>query len=106
MIKTLGTIIGTITLLITLVFITNIAGLTNYKFFAPKYENARREVFENTKSYRDGTKRDFDNLYVAYQTAKETEEKTAILSVIRERVSGTPNELIPSNINQLLTKGN
>ena len=34
----------------------------SYKFWAPKYEDARREVFENTKSYRDGSRRDLDKV--------------------------------------------
>jgi len=79
--------------------------LAHYQFFAPRFENARREVFENTKSFRDGSRRDFDNLYVAYQSAKTPEEKQAILSVIRQRVYGVPEDQVPSEINQLLTKG-
>ena len=80
----------------------NFFGLANYQFFAPKYENARREVYENTKSYRDGSRRDFDNLYLAYKSAKSDDEKAAILSVIRERAAGAPPEVVPAEIYQLL----
>jgi hypothetical protein len=76
--------------------------LQNYKFFAPKYEDARREVFENTKSFRDGSARDFENLLISYLSANTEEGKQAILSVIRQRAYGVPQEQLPLEIKNLL----
>lgn len=100
--KELGIGISVLAGLLVLGFVLNAVGLVNYQFFAPKYENARREVFENTKSYRDGSRRDFDNLYLAYKTAKSDDEKAAVLSIIRERASTAPEDVVPAEIKQLL----
>ena len=80
--------------------------LFNYNFWAPKYENARRGVYEETKSYRDGSRRDFDNLYLAYKGAKSDDEKAAVLSVLRERAASAPAEVVPTEVYQLLHTGN
>ena len=83
-------------------YVLNYAGLTSFKIFGPQYEQARREVFEETKSYRDGTRRDFDNLYLQYKSAKSDDEKAAVLSVIRHRAAGAPPDVVPSEISNLL----
>lgn len=100
--KEISIVIGAIFGLIIIGFLLDITGLYEFKFIAPKYEDARRQVFENTKSYRDGTQRDFDNLYLSYEAAKTPEEKSAILGVIRHRAEGTPQDLVPADIVQLL----
>lgn len=46
----LGGLIG----LLALVFCLGLFGLGYYKFFGPKTENVRREIFENTQSYVQG----------------------------------------------------
>ena len=77
-------------------------GFGNYWFWAPKNEQVRREVFENTKSYRDGLRRDFDNLYLSYEQEKDPDAKAAIKSVIRHRADGVDPELVPDSIRNLL----
>jgi hypothetical protein len=72
------------------------------KTFGPAGASVRREIYEETKSYRDGTRRDFDNLYLQYQSAKSPEEKSAVLSIIRHRASGAPPEVVPTEIRNLL----
>ena len=76
--------------------------LAQYRFWGPKIENAHRAVYEETKSYRDGSRRDFENLYVAYTTATTPEDKTAVLSVAKERADGVNPESVPDNLKQLL----
>ncbi len=77
-------------------------GLMNYQFFAPKYEAARREVFENTQSYQQGSIRDFDNLYLAYVQAKSEDEKAVILDTLRHRAAGVQLDNIPPRVRALL----
>ena len=66
---------------LSLVFGLNYYGLVAFKFFAPKMEDARREVFENTKSYTHGKIQDLAKYYEEYQK-EDNEEKEAIASVI------------------------
>lgn len=97
-------LLGTISI-VTVVFFVGGVSLAAYRVFGPPSESVRRQVFEETKSYRDGTRSDFDNLYVQYQAAHTQEEKLAILSVIRHRTNHVPRELIPEEIRNVLHGG-
>lgn len=54
------------------------------KFFMPKKENIRREVFENTKSYLHGVQQDLGKYYNEYQSADDP-GKQAIRATIKMR---------------------
>lgn len=70
--------------LIVLVFVLELTGLGFFKFFEPKRENIRREIFENTKSYLHGVQQDLGKYYLEYQKADE-DEKNAIRATIQMR---------------------
>lgn len=55
-------------------------GLVNYKFFAPKYENVRREVWENTQSFTEGKRQEATKLFYEY---KNGGDKDLICQVAR-----------------------
>ena len=57
-------------------------GLEWTKFFAPKRENIRREVFEQTKSYTHGKIQDLAKYFEEYQNAKSDSDKNTIKSLI------------------------
>ena len=57
-----------------------------YKFFAPRQEAVRREVFENTKSYRQGVAEELENMRFDYEKA-DPEHKAALASIIRHRAA-------------------
>ena len=64
-----------------------------YKFWAPKYENVKREVFENTQSYTQGVKQELNNSYNSYyKTGVSESEREAIASMTLHQVSTMPNE--------------
>ena len=75
---------GSLLIISALIFGISLFGLGYYKFFAPKYEDAKRDVFENTKSYLHGVQQDLGKYYFEYQNADE-EGKAAIKAVIRIR---------------------
>ena len=56
-------ILGSIILFFAAMFGLQYMGLVNYKFFAPKYQNAQREVFENTQSFTEGKRQDLIKYY-------------------------------------------
>ena len=58
----LSIIIG-IVLIFLAIFLLQYIGIANYKFFAPKYQNAQREVFENTQSFTEGKRQDLIKYY-------------------------------------------
>ena len=79
--KITGGIIG----FLILMFILQFAGLEWFRFFQPRRENIKREVFENTKSYTQGKIQDLGKYYAEYQKAETREDKMALEGVIKMR---------------------
>ena len=59
-----------------------------YKFFAPKQEAVRREVFEKSKAYNQGMVQELENMQFDYTKEKDPDAKAALRSVILHRASG------------------
>lgn len=68
--------------IVVILFILELTGLGFFKFFRPKYENARREIFEETQSYVQGKIQQLAKLYVEYNDAETLEDKDAIKQVV------------------------
>lgn len=81
---------------LVLIFILELFGLGMFKFFAPKKENIRREVFENNKSYSHGIIQDLAKYYGEYQKAESTEDKNAIKEIIKVRFAEFDSDKINS----------
>jgi hypothetical protein len=92
---------GVLVLVVFLAIGARVFGIADTKVFGVVDQNAQREVYENTKAYRDGVRRDMDELSLAYVKATP-EEKPAILAVLRHRAEGVPPELMPSEVKRLL----
>ncbi len=65
-------IIGIVILILALLFLLGLYGLGWFKFFAPKTENIRREVFENTQSYTHGKIQDLAKYCEEYNKSNST----------------------------------
>ena len=97
--KTILIIVASIILLIGALFGLQYLGLANYKFFAPKYQNAQREVFENTQSFTEGKRQDLIKYYHEWLNA-DKDGKSAIKElVIDDFASYDINKLTPSEQN-------
>jgi len=72
-----------------------LAGLEWMRFFNPKVENVRREVFENTKSYTHGKIQDLAKYYEEYQ---KTEDKEAVAAIIKMRFAEFDANKINSDV--------
>ena len=64
-----------------------------FKFFEPKKENIRREIFENTKSYTHGKIQDLAKLYQEYQKA-DPDGKETIKTLVQSQFSDFDAEKI------------
>lgn len=80
--KTFIATVGVIVAFLALIFGLNYFGLVNYQFFAPKYENARRETFENTQSYVEWKRQELVKYHYEFIRAKDTQDKEAIRMVV------------------------
>lgn len=78
-----------------------------YKVFAPKYEQVRRETFEQSKAYNQGMIQELQNMQFEYVKA-DKEHQAALASVILHRAADYNENKLPGDlrafINQLKTK--
>ena len=94
----------TLTILIVIIlasaglFSLQYLGLLNYKFFEPKYENARRQVFENTQSYVEGKRQEILKYKLEYSRAKTKEEKEAIRYTILQTTANLDLNLLSPDL--------
>lgn len=76
-----------------------------YKTFAPKYEAARRDTFEQSKAYNDGMAQELRSMQFQYEQADEA-HKAALASVIRHRVAGYDSDRLPADLQAFVAQVN
>lgn len=74
-----------------------------YKIFAPKYEQVRRETFEQTKSYNQGVAQELNKQYTEYQSASDA-GKQAIAAVVLHQVADYDVEKLPPHLRQFVNQ--
>jgi hypothetical protein len=67
-------------------------------------QRVRTQNFEESEAYRQGLRRDFDELMLSYSHAKSDDERATILAVMRHRAEGAPPDLVPQDVKDLLAK--
>ena len=82
-------------------FVASGVGLANYKFWAPKQENARREVFVNTNGYIQGKTDYLSRLRFEYQTADEG-HRAALKSLILSEAANVDNDKLPADLHEFI----
>jgi len=76
----------------------------SYKFFAPKYENVRREVFENTQSYVEGKRQEALKYYKEYNSTTDEQEKKALEMVIVQSFANFDTTLLEPKLENFITE--
>lgn len=94
----LGGIVG----LFLLVFFANAIGLINYSFFGPKYENTRRNIYENTQSYNEGKRQELTKYRLEYLESKDKDDKQAIRMTILQSFANYDENKLPSDLRSFL----
>lgn len=92
-------------LLLGLSFLGNAVGLWNLKFWGVKYENAHREIFEQTKSYNHGMIRDIENICLEIEKVESESHKGILRATLQHRLSAFNGEL-PDHVKKCINKGN
>jgi hypothetical protein len=72
---------------------SNALDYSQYKLFAPRYEQVRRDTFEQSQAYNEGMRRDLENLRNQYLSATDPAAKAALADTFRHRAEGYPNGL-------------
>ena len=71
-------------------------------FFAPKFENVRRNTFEQSKSFRTGAVQELQNMQFEYIKASP-EHKKALADIIRHRAIEVPADAMPTDLQSFIS---
>ncbi|MEK7574482.1 MAG: hypothetical protein AAB514_03065 [Patescibacteria group bacterium] len=74
-----------------------------YKVFAPRYEAARRQVFEQSKAYNQGMIQELQNMQFEYAQA-DPAHKDALASIILHRAADYNESRLPSDLRGFIDK--
>lgn len=84
-------------------FIATGGGLVTYKFWAPKQENARRQVFENTQSYVQGKIGSLSQDRLAYESSDPGPQKQALRTMILSEAAQIDNAKLPADLQSFVS---
>ena len=68
-------------------------GLRMSQRYAPLHEQVRRETFEQSRAFREGTVRDLENLMLDWSRG-DAAQRAAIGSVARHRLADVPDDIL------------
>lgn len=74
-----------------------------YKFFGIKYENVRREIFEQSQAYNQGMIQELQNMEFDYQTA-DKEHKAALADIFLRRAGYYGFDKLPPDLKVFANK--
>lgn len=69
-----------------------------YKYFAPKQEAVRREVFEQSKAYNQGMVQELQNMQFEYLRTTDPKAKDAMASIILHRSADYDPYKMPADL--------
>jgi hypothetical protein len=77
--------------------------LIMFKFFGIRYENVRRNIFEQSQSYNQGMKQELENMQFQIEQADDS-HKTALAQLMRHRVAYYGYENLTPSLQRFVDK--
>ena len=84
--------------IVVIIAVVTFGTLAITRWAAPEAEAIRRDTYEESKSYLDGTVRDLDNLYLEYQRADSGPDRAAIADIALHRAADFPEDRLPDRL--------
>lgn len=75
-----------------------------YKAFAPKYEQVRRETFEQSKAYNQGMVQELQNMQFEYEKTTDPKAKMALRPIILHRAADYDIDKLPADLRSFIQK--
>jgi len=94
--------LGITGMVVVAIVLLGFGSLAYYKYFVPKWADARREVFENTKSYNEGKTMDLARYRLEYLQEKDPDSKEALASTIRHMFADFDKEKLTPELRKFL----
>jgi hypothetical protein len=91
-------VIGIGLLLIGLAFLAELGGLHWFRYFQPKWEDAKHESFKNTRPYNEGKLQELSRYRADYLRSKDPIERAAIASTIRHTFAEYDESRLPREL--------
>jgi len=101
--KGLGIVLGSIVFILCISWIFTGNDFFLYKYFAPKQESVRREVFEQSKAYNQGMIQELQNMQFEYEKA-DSAHQTALASIILHRAADYDENKMPTDLRDFIQK--
>ncbi len=101
--KTVGAIIGILVLILGLTWVLQGNDFFLYKYFGPKYEQTRRQIFEQSRAFNQGMVQELQNMQFEYIKASP-EHKKALASIILHRAAGynLNDPIVPADLSSFI----
>jgi hypothetical protein len=90
--------------IMALTFILNAMGWANFAFWAPKYEDTKRDVFENTQSYVQGKAAHLTQLRLEYESTESDNRKAALRTMILSEAANVDRTKLPTDLQLFLNR--
>jgi len=68
------------------------------RVFSPYNEETRRETFEQSKTYREGTVQDMYKMQIEFDKSKDVIEQKAIANLVVHRLADFPRSALPEDL--------
>ena len=100
---TVGTVIGILVVVLGLTWILQGNDFFLYKYFGPKYEQTRRQIFEQSRAFNQGMVQELQNMQFEYIKATPEHQK-ALASIILHRASGynLNDPIVPADLRSFI----
>ena len=96
--------VGVILAIFAVMWVVQGNNFLTYKVFGVKYENQRREIFEQSKAYNQGMIQELQNMQFQYEQSSP-DQKDALAAIILHRVADYPNqERMPNDLQEFIAK--
>jgi len=95
-------IVGSVVGIGALVWVSTAHELIFQSFFNPKFEDVRRNTFERSKSFRDGSVTELQNMRFEYIKAAP-EHKLALKDIIIHRATEVPEDAMPQDLQSFIS---
>jgi hypothetical protein len=91
------TVLGVVVLALGLTWAVQGSNFFLYSVFAPKYEQVRRQTFEQSKAYNQGMVQELQNMQFQYAQADEA-HKAALADIILHRAADYNADNLPPGL--------
>lgn len=93
----IGGLVAVVVVALGLAWVVQGSDFFLYRHFAPKYEQVRRDTFEQSKAYRQGMAQELENMRFEYVKATPS-QKDALRSIILHRAADVDESALNSDL--------